>query len=137
MSTQTSEFEELKQGRKYSDTGLYSPTMMSPATSASNSLQEVSPTKLKIHLKNDSKFVQEQFLKANQLLQMGRSEDAYNIIEMLIYKEDISFEYNSGDYQYPPKCSASTKLFGQGGGSSFKFTGGQKSSKPDSQMHDS
>ena len=65
----------------------------------------MSPTKLKIHLKNESKFVQEQFLKANKLIQMGKTDEAYSIIEMLIYKEDISFEYNSGDIQFPPKSS--------------------------------
>ena len=57
---------------------VYSPSMMndeqmSPATQASNScIPDMSPTKLKIHLKNETKFVQEQFLKANKLLQMGK-----------------------------------------------------------------
>lgn len=48
---------------------------------------------------------------------MGKTEEAYSIIEMLLYKEDISFEYNSGDLQYPPKSSASTKLFNKSSGS--------------------
>jgi len=48
---------------------------------------------------------------------MGKSQEAYSIIEMLLYKEDISFEYNSGDAQYPPKSTASSKLFNKGSGS--------------------
>ena len=44
-------------------------------------------------MNNQDKYCCEQILKANKLLQTGQQEDAYNIIQALLDKEDISFEY--------------------------------------------
>lgn len=73
MQIDKPDLQEQKQKRRFSDfnpKNTFSPSMiiddqMSPATQASNTISDMSPTKLKIHLKNKSKFVQEQFLKAN------------------------------------------------------------------------
>lgn len=44
-------------------------------------------------MNNQDKFCCEQILRANKLLQAGQQEDAYDIIQVLLDKEDISFEY--------------------------------------------
>ena len=63
---------------------------------------DTSPSgRLKIIMNNQNKYCCEQILKANKLLQTGQQEDAYNIIQVLLDKEDISFEYReslSQDY---------------------------------------